>query len=105
MSVKKEEEWLRKFYEGTFLIKGWHARMEELLQVVPSENKEDIRASLAELGERIGGEWSKGNEIRRIDNAVLQQWGDSLRTAKKKGLEALADKIREIGAEVDGILS
>ena len=34
MSTQEEQEWYKKFYEGTFLAKGWKGRMEEILQVL-----------------------------------------------------------------------
>jgi hypothetical protein len=105
MSTQEEQEWYKKFYEGTFLVKGWKGRMEEILQAVPSQNKEAIRDSLESLGEKIGREWSKENRVRRIDSAMLKQWGEALGRAKKIKPDILAQEIAKIGAEVDKILA
>ncbi len=104
MSAKDEREWFKKFYEGTFLVKGWKIRMKEILQSVRPDGKGEIRSSLEILGEKIGREWAKENDVRRIGTPMLQKWGEQLNTAKRDpaGLEK---KIREIDAEVDKILS
>jgi len=105
MSTKEEQEWYNKFYEGTFLVKGWKRRMEEILQAVPSQNKETIRESLKILGEKMGREWSKDNSIRRIDSAMLKKWGEALGNAKKTGPDILDQEIAKINVEVDRILA
>ena len=105
MTSKKEEEWYKKFQEGTFLVKGWKSRMKELLRGFDDSDKASMGDLLANLGEKIGREWSKDNEIRRIDTTLLQQWGENLRTAKKDGRDGLKSEIRKIDAEVDDILT
>jgi hypothetical protein len=105
MSTKEEQEWLRKFYEGNFLVKGWNDRVKEILQAVPQEHKEKIHNDLSGLGHKIGREWSKDNAVRRIDNDRLKNWGDTLQTAKNKGYTVLEETVRSIDAEVDKILS
>ena len=105
MINKNEQEWLRKFYEGTFVIKGWNGRIKELLGSVPPENKDAIRESLEELGDKIGREWIKDNSVRRIDTEMLRKWGEFLRAAKRDGTAALEKKIRQIRAEVEEILA
>jgi hypothetical protein len=104
MVAKDEEEWLRKFYEGSFLIPGWKSRMKELLRAVPDSEKDQMQALLSDLGEKIGREWAKDNRTRRIDNQMLQKWGDTLSTAKRKGPEVLTREIRKLETEVDNIL-
>ena len=104
MATKKEQEWFRKFYEGTFLVKGWKARMNELLDNIPDQDKESMGALLAELGEKIGWEWAKENHVRRVDTQMLQQWGENLRAAKRRGWDVLAEEIRKVDEELDEIL-
>ena len=89
MGTKDEEEWFHKFYEGTFLIKGWRSRMKELLQPFPSAEKEEMRGLLDNLGEKIGREWAKNNRVRRVDTPLLQKWGQDLTNAKRKGPDVL----------------
>jgi len=105
MATRKEQEWFRKFYDGTFLVKGWKARMDELLDAVPESDKASMRTLLADLGEKIGWEWAKDNRVRRVDTPMLQQWGENLRTAKGRGADALVREIRNIDEELDALLA
>jgi len=105
MVTEKEKEWFRKFNNGTFLVKGWKARMEELLNDFPDHDREAMGVLLAELGEKIGWEWAKDNHIRRVDTAMLQQWGENLKAAKRRGGDMLAQEIRKIDEELDEILA
>ncbi len=105
MTSKQEQDWLKKFYEGTFLVKGWKAQVRDLLRDFQGAERDAANDLLSDLGEKIGREWSKDNAVRRIDTAQLQQWGASLTSARKKGPDALIAEIRAIGQTVDTILS
>ncbi|MDJ0816215.1 MAG: hypothetical protein QNJ58_08415 [Desulfobacterales bacterium] len=105
MRTKEEQQWFRKFYEGTFLVKGWKSRMEEILQAVPDSAKDSVGELLSDLGEKIGREWSRDNRVRRIDTAMIQKWGEEMRRSKKKGTDVLTEELRRLDAEVDKILS
>ena len=105
MGAKGEEEWFRKFYEGTFLIKGWRTRMKELLQPFSPAEKEKLQGLLDNLGERIGREWARDNRVRRVDTPLLQKWGQDLTKAKREGPEILAEAIRTLNTEVDDLLA
>jgi hypothetical protein len=99
------KSWLRKFYHGTFLVKGWNARMEEILAQVSTDQKAVLKNRLTDLGAKIGPEWAKENRARRIDTQMLQSWGDKLRRCRNANPEQLTVAIEEIEAEVDLILS
>ena len=105
MTSKQEQDWLKKFYEGTFLVKGWKKQMKELLKDFQGDERDALNDSLSSLGEKIGREWAKDNAVRRIDTAKLQQWGASLTNARKKGPEFLTAEIRTIADTVDEMLS
>lgn len=105
MSSRHEQDWLKKFYNGTFLAKGWNAQMRDLLQDFEGKERDAANDLLCDLGEKIGREWSKDNAVRRIDTAKLQQWGASLTSARKKGPDALIEEIRALGQTVDEMLS
>jgi hypothetical protein len=105
MTEKDQQEWYRKFYEGTFLIKGWKGRMNEILKGVPSEEKEEMGGLLENLGKKIGMEWARENDVRKIDTAQLQKWGKDLQNAQKKGTKALRERVRELNEEVDQLLA
>lgn len=105
MASKQEQEWFKKFHEGTFLVKGWKTQTRELLKDVQGNERDAISHRLNDLGEKIGREWAKDNAVRRIDTAKLQQWGASLTKARKKGSDVLTAEIRSIAASVDEMLS
>lgn len=105
MTSKQEQEWLKKFYEGTFLVKGWKAQMRELLKDFQGDEREALGERLGNLGEKIGREWAKDNAVRRIDTAQLQQWGARLTSARRNGSDALTAEIRNITDSVDEMLS
>jgi hypothetical protein len=105
MATEKEQEWFRKFNNGTLLVKGWKARMNELLRDIPDQDKASMVTLLADLGEKIGWEWAKDNQVRRVDTSMLQEWGENLKAAKRRGSDALTQEIRNIDAELDEILA
>jgi hypothetical protein len=101
MANKDQREWYKKFYEGTFLVKGWKSRMNDVLKGLSPEDKGEMSELLESLGKKIGMEWAKPNDVRRIDTAQLQQWGKDLQNARQKGSEALAGRIQQLNGEVD----
>ena len=56
------------------------------------------------LGIKIGTEWCKDNNTRKINNTMLKSWGEKLRSAMHEGPEAAAEVLSEIEQEVDLIL-
>ena len=105
METKREREWYQKFLEGTFLIKGWQARKKEILEAIPTNEREPVDKLLDKLGEKIGKEWAKDRRVRRIDTPMLQQWGTQLRQSRKKGSDPLLAEIRKLDREVGTILA
>ena len=101
MANKDQQGWYKKFYEGTFLVKGWKSRMNDVLKGLPPKDKGEMGELLETLGKKIGMEWARDNDVRRIDTAQLQQWGKDLQNASQKGSEALADQIQQLHGEVD----
>ena len=53
---------------------------------------------------KISREWARDNRVRRVDTPMLQQWGENLRSAKRRGWDVLAEEIRKIDAELNRIL-
>ncbi len=104
MGTKDEREYYRKFYEGTFLIKGWKDRIKEILKHISDADRELARERLEKLGGKIGGEWARDNAVRRVDTPMLQKWGGRLKKAKSMGPGVLADEIGRIDGEVNGII-
>jgi hypothetical protein len=104
MTSNSEQKWMKQFYEGTFLVKGWKEQMQELLQAFSAEQREAVKEQLDHLGEKIGREWAKDNSVRKIDTDHLKQWGKALKSARKKGPDALIAQIRSIDHTVNDLL-
>ncbi|SLM31796.1 conserved hypothetical protein [Desulfamplus magnetovallimortis] len=104
MFSRKEEEWYKKFQEGTFGVKGWKGRSKEILKPFSSDEKMNLKDKLDNLGEKIGREWAKDNSVRKIDTPMLQGWGKELLAAKDKGAETLIQEIDRLENEVNRIL-
>lgn len=92
-------DWIRKFYEGSFLVEGWNGRVKSLVKGLDPAQAAPLQASLEALGALIAGEWARDNAVRRIDNDRLQAWGGRMKEAKAKGPGALAAEVAAIGAE------
>ncbi len=97
----EEKEWYTTFHEGTFCIQGWKEISAEVLEKVPHKNvKGKLYQSLQSLGVRIGREWSKDNDIRKIDNEMLSQWGDLLKRTAEQDPSELPQLIAELQKKV-----
>jgi len=101
MANKDQQEWYKKFYEGTFLVKGWKSRVNDVLKGLSPEDKGEMGERLETLGKKIGMEWARDNDVRKIDTAQLQRWGKDLQNASQKGAKALSGQIQQLNKEVD----
>ncbi len=102
---QEERRWFKTFQEGTFLIDGWQTITKELLANTPENLREHQKKRLDRLGLKIGLEWSKDNDIRRVDTRMLQQWGKALKKTAKKNPEQLPEIIVSIDQEISNILN
>lgn len=98
-----ERAWIKTFFEGTWLITGWNARITELVDAAAPEDRARLTARMQRLGERIAPEWAKSPG--RILTPDLQRWGGRLQTAVRKGAAARDAEIAAIEAEVEGLLA
>ncbi len=105
MLKNTEEERFQKFLKGTFLIKGWNARSEEILQATAGKNRDEIKALLSRVGVKIGREWARDSNVRRIDTPMLQKWGKELKEAGEAGPDRLVGRLRNLAGEIDRIVS
>ena len=105
MANKDRQEWYKKFYEGTFFVKGWKARMNEILRGLPPGERGNMSNLLEDLGKKIAMEWARENDVRKIDTFQLQKWGRDLQNARREGPKALADQIRRLNDEVEKMLA
>lgn len=101
----EELKWYKTFQEGTFLITGWKEITRELLESTAEEQREAQARRLKLLGIKMGVEWSKDNEIRRVNNKMLQEWGKALKKTARKNPEQLYEVIVSIDQELDNILN
>ena len=61
--------------------------------------------ALEALGMKIGCEWSKDNDVRKIDNDMLRQWGTLLKKTAGQDPEQILEVIVEIEHKVDLLLN
>ncbi|MCW5201387.1 hypothetical protein VU11_01895 [Desulfobulbus sp. US2] len=96
-----EKEWFTTFQEGTFYVQGWKEITTGILEKIQQERKkEEIQRSLNHLGIRIGCEWSKKNDVRKIDTDMLEQWGSELQKAAEDNPNKLPIVIANIQQKV-----
>ena len=102
-SEKEYQQWIKDFYKGNFLVKGWDGRKQEVLALVKG-SKDEASKLLDQAGELISKEWAKENGVRKLDNSDLMRWGNQMKDAGKTSDEALVKKMEEIIAEVKKLL-
>jgi len=100
----EEQRWYHKFQNGLLFFSGWKEISEEILTCLPEEKRAETKNLLEYMGIRIGTEWSKANDERKIDTEQLRSWGSRLRKARKNGAPHLSETVRKITIEVDSIL-
>ena len=99
-----EQKWYKVFQEGNVLSEGWVTISTNILmKVTPSQQKEQQEA-LYELGDKIGREWAKNNEVRKINTNMLKKWGKILEDAATNQPEKLAIAIADVNSQVDAAL-
>ena len=101
----EEKQWFAKFQEGTFYAQGWKEITADILKKTPEAVREKQRTALESLGVKIGCEWSKDNEVRKIDNDMLRKWGSLLKKTAGKDPEQISEVIVEIEHKVDTLLN
>ena len=101
----EEKQWFAKFQEGTFYAQGWKEITADILEKTSEAVRERQRIALEALGVKIGFEWSKDNEVRKIDNDMLRQWGSLLKKTAGKDPEQIPEVIVEIEHKVDMLLN
>lgn len=104
-TLKAEEKtWYIKFQNGGFLFDGWKKLTQKILSNVPHDQKNETKNILHQLGEKIGSEWCRDNDIRKIDTEMLTKWGDNLKETINKNPEKITEVIRTIDSDVNKIL-
>jgi predicted secreted protein len=84
----KHRGWYVRFWTGSckelrvICMSGapyWGEIMQRLLVNVPPQQQEKLRTRLVLLGQRIGYEWAKENDVRRINNDHIKTWSADLK--------------------------
>ncbi len=100
----EERKWFEDFLEGTFLAEGWNEITNDILAKIKKQDQESQLLVLQQLGHKIGREWVKDNGTRKINTAMLRQWGAKLKKAADQYPERLVEVIGELHQEVDSVL-
>ncbi len=101
----EEIDWFEKFMEGSYVVEGWNDITLHILDKISLEEREKQQLVLKKLGNRIGREWAKDNDIRKIDTIMLKKWGAFLKKTAEEYPERLLIAIAELKKEVDCLLS
>ena len=101
----EEKTWFAKFQEGTFYAQGWKEISNDILSRTPEELLEKQRLALEVLGVKIGCEWSKDNDIRKIDTDMLKKWGSLLKETLGQNPHQITEVIAEIDQKVETLLN
>jgi hypothetical protein len=84
----KHRGWYVRFWTGSckelrvICMSGapyWGEIMQRLLANVPADRQERLRTRLILLGQSIGYEWAKENNVRRINNDHIKTWSADLK--------------------------
>ncbi|MBU1231950.1 MAG: hypothetical protein KKD01_15245 [Proteobacteria bacterium] len=100
-----EQKWYNKFQKGGLFFDGWQDISQDVVAKVPEEEKVKTKLTMQVLGDKIGSEWCKKNEIRKISTDMLKQWGNQLRKAVASSSSQIAPVLHSIEYEVDELLS
>jgi cation transport regulator ChaB len=100
----EEREWYHKFQKGLLLFDGWEEISKEILASLPQHKQDTAEKLLQTMGQRIGIEWAKDNDTRRIDTEKLRFWGELLKEAQATGASQMLGTVRAISAEVNALL-
>lgn len=99
-----EQRWFMVFQEGNFIAEGWQDISAEVLAKTPPEQRPAQKVALENLGTKIGTEWCRANEVRKVNSSMLQKWGEVLRKTARKNPHKLGNAIAFINQELDAAL-
>lgn len=100
----EEKSWFKVFQEGNLLVNGWQKISTEILAKTPAEQRQTQKIALENLGKKIGMEWCRPNEIRKVNTSMLQEWGSLLQKTARQNPKQLARAIAFIDQELDAVL-
>ena len=79
----------------------WNETMKKLAATVPAQRRQAFAARLFQLGRKIGHEWAKGNDVRKISTDHIRAWYaklDRIKDAEAAVAEIDAEAARLLGA-------
>jgi hypothetical protein len=101
---EEAREWFSTFQEGGIFFDGWKDISDKVINNVPESEKVQTKLQMLALGVRMGCEWSKENEIRKISTKMLKNWGQEIREVVKTRPTDIPHVINKIEGEVDALL-
>ncbi len=101
---KEAQEWFSTFQEGGMFFDGWKKISDKVINNVPEDEKVQTKLQMLALGVRMGCEWSKENDIRKISTKMLKNWGKEIRKAVDDRPAEIPFVINRIEGEVDVLL-
>ncbi len=101
---EEAREWFSTFQEGGILFDGWKDISDKVINNVPDSEKVQTKLQMLALGVRMGCEWSKENDIRKISTKMLKGWGGEIREVVRKRPADIPHVIQRIEDEVDALL-
>ena len=101
---EEAREWFSTFQEGGMLFDGWKDISDKVISNVPDSEKMLTKLQMLALGVRMGCEWSKENDIRKISTKMLKSWGGEIREVVRQRPADIAQVINKIEDEVDSLL-
>jgi hypothetical protein len=104
LDLDKKARWYEKFQNGGFFYNGWQQISEDIVARVADEEKLRARILMLTLGVKIGCEWSKENDVRKISTKMLRQWGETLRATANDSPDNILATINIIKFEVNNLL-
>jgi hypothetical protein len=97
-------KWYQRFNEGVLFFDGWQDISQSIISQYPIERQKEVRRFIQRMGIIIGTEWSKDNDVRKIDTDQLDSWGDRLKEAANKDNGYLSLVLAQIGDEIKTLL-
>ena len=101
---EKALRWYAKFQKGGFFYSGWQQISADVVTKVEDNEKLKAKIIMLALGVKIGCEWSKENDVRKITTQMLRGWGRQLRSSMTGTPEETLVVINSIEAEVHKLL-
>ena len=101
----EEREWFATFLNGNLFADGWEQISIDIISNTKPHEREHQQVKLYELGFKIGSEWCKGNDSRRIDTSMLRKWGKELKLTAEKTPHLLSEVLHQINEEVEKLIN